>query len=51
MDPEASIPSKSEDPVASLAPMIQAVVKKLKETSRAKQDMAGLRELEAVQKN
>jgi len=38
VDPEASIPSKSEDPVAFLAPMIQAVVNKLKETSPAKQE-------------
>ena len=50
VDPEATSPSKSEGPSAFMAPVIQAVVSKLKRISPAKQDTAALRELQAVQK-
>ena len=49
-DPEAPIPSKSEDPSGFMSPLIHAVVSKLKEISPTKQDTQALRELQLVQK-
>ena len=49
-DPEAPIPSKSEDPSGFMSPLIHAVVSKLKEISPTKQDTEALRELQLVQK-
>ena len=48
VDPEAPIPSKSEDPTAFMSPLIHAVVSKIKQISRAKQDTAAIPELQAV---
>ena len=49
-DPDAPIPSKSEDPTGFMSPLIHAVVSKLKEISPTKQDTQALRELQHVQK-
>ena len=49
-DPDAPIPSKSEDPSGFMSPLIHAVVSKLKEISPTKQDTQALRELQHVQK-
>ena len=49
-DPDAPIPSKSEDPSGFMSPLIHAVVSKLKEISPTKQDTQALRELQLVQK-
>ncbi len=49
-DPEAPIPNKSEDPINFMAPVVQAVVSKLKEISPAKKDTQAIRELQAVQR-
>ena len=50
VDPEAPVPSKSEDPVAFMSPLISALTSKAKQISPAKQETAALRELQAVQK-
>ena len=44
------LPSKSEDRTGFMAPLIQAVVSKLKEISPTKQDTQALRELQNVQR-
>ena len=49
-DPDAPIPSKSEDPTGFMSPLVHAVVSKLKEISPTKQDTQALRELQHVQK-
>ena len=49
-DPDAPIPSKSEDPTGFMSPLIHAVVSKMKEISPTKQDTQALRELQNVQK-
>ena len=48
-DPDAPIPSKSEDHSGFMSPLIHAVVSKLKEISPTKQDTQALRELQLVQ--
>ena len=49
-DPDAPIPSKSEDPTGFMSPLIHAVVSKMKEISPTKQDTQAFRELQHVQK-
>lgn len=48
--PEVPVPSKSEDPVAFMAPLISALTAKAKDLSPAKHETAALKELQAVQK-
>ena len=50
VDPTAPVPSKSEDPVAFMQPLVSVLTAKAKEISPAKQESAALKELQAVQK-
>ena len=50
VDPMAPVPSKSEDPVAFMQPLISVLTAKAKEISPAKHESAALKELQAVQK-
>ena len=50
IDPMAPVPSKSEDPVAFMQPLVSVLTAKAKEISPAKHETAALKELQAVQK-
>ena len=50
VDPEAPVPSKSEDPVAFMQPLVATLTAKAKEMSPAKQETAALKELQGVEK-
>ena len=50
VDPMAPVPSKSEDPVAFMQPLVSVLTAKAKEISPAKHETAALKELQAVQK-
>ena len=49
-DPDAPVPSKSEDPVTFTQPLVAILTAKARDLSPAKQDTAAIRELQAVQK-
>ena len=50
VDPDAPIPNKSEDPTQFMAPLVHAIVSKLKEIGPTQQDSQALGELQTVQK-